>query len=258
MYQKPEDDEDDDGETTGGNMLRIDPETGAARKVVGVKPQTQMGGKSTEQPTTFKYTLLKTELMPELRDMGFKFDGNQIILRADQRDKLKKMLGAKFQSVFGQKGTFKEENMGLSEKAVSQQQQKFFGMVHAMQQGEKIPGASAELKKTAKSMSKGDAKDFAKTRHAGLPKKVSEFKMALPPTGMSPEEAQKFAADQQARSQAMYQQQQQPQTQQALPPGAIPGRNSPHPKIGFSQRNSHFNRREHSSKQCELPIMASR
>ena len=107
MYQAPGDDE-EEGEPTGGNILRIDPETGAARRVVGVKPQTQMGGKSTEQPTTFKYTLLKTELMPKLRDMGFKIDGNQIILRADQRDTLKNMLGARFQSVFGQKGTFKE------------------------------------------------------------------------------------------------------------------------------------------------------
>jgi hypothetical protein len=107
MYQAPGDDE-EEGEPTGGNILRIDPETGAARRVVGVKPQTQMGGKSTEQPTTFKYTLLKTELMPKLREMGFKFAGDQIILRADQRDKLKIMLGAQFQSVFGQKGTFKE------------------------------------------------------------------------------------------------------------------------------------------------------
>jgi hypothetical protein len=107
MYQAPEDDE-EEGEPTGGNILRIDPETGAARRVVGVKPQTQMGGHAVAQPTTFKYTLLKTELMPKLRDMGFKFDGNQIILRADQRDKLKNMLGAQFQSVFGQKGMFKE------------------------------------------------------------------------------------------------------------------------------------------------------
>jgi hypothetical protein len=107
MYQAPGDDEEED-EPTGGNILRIDPETGAARRVVGVKPQTQMGGHAVAQPTTFKYTLLKTELMPKLRDMGFKFDGNQIILRADQRDKLKNMLGSQFQSVFGQKGMFKE------------------------------------------------------------------------------------------------------------------------------------------------------
>jgi hypothetical protein len=107
MYQAPGDDE-EEGEPTGGNILRIDPKTGAARRVVGVKPQTQMGGHAVAQPTTFKYTLLKTELMPKLRDMGFKFDGNQIILRAEQRDKLKNMLGAQFQSVFGQKDTFKE------------------------------------------------------------------------------------------------------------------------------------------------------
>ncbi len=65
----------------------------------------------------------------------------------------------------------------LNEKAVSKQQQKFMGMVHAMQKGEKIKGASPELKKVAKSMGKKDAKDFAATKHKGLPKKVSESVM---------------------------------------------------------------------------------
>lgn len=62
----------------------------------------------------------------------------------------------------------------VTEKAVSKQQQKFFGMVHALQKGEKIPGASAKLKKTAKSMSSGDVSDFAKTKHSGLPTKVKK------------------------------------------------------------------------------------
>jgi hypothetical protein len=62
----------------------------------------------------------------------------------------------------------------IMEKAVSKQQQKFMGMVHAMQKGEKVKGASAELKKAAKGMSKKAAKDFASTKHAGLPKKVTE------------------------------------------------------------------------------------
>jgi hypothetical protein len=62
----------------------------------------------------------------------------------------------------------------LNEKAVSKQQQKFMGMVHAMQKGEKIKGASPGLKKAAKTMSKKDAKDFASTKHKGLPKKVNE------------------------------------------------------------------------------------
>ena len=62
----------------------------------------------------------------------------------------------------------------VMEKAVSRQQQKFMGMVHAMQKGEKVKGASPELKKAAKGMSKKDARDFAKTKHKGLPQKVNE------------------------------------------------------------------------------------
>lgn len=69
---------------------------------------------------------------------------------------------------------FVETEQAIAEKAVSQQQQKFMGMVHAMQKGEKVKGASPELKKVARTMKKSDAKDFAKTKHKGLPKKVSE------------------------------------------------------------------------------------
>jgi hypothetical protein len=66
-----------------------------------------------------------------------------------------------------------EETM-VSEKAKSKAQQRFFGMVHSMQKGKKVPGASKELKGVAKDMGKKDAKDFAKTKHKGLPDKVSE------------------------------------------------------------------------------------
>ena len=60
----------------------------------------------------------------------------------------------------------------LDEKAVSKAQQKFMGMAHAMQKGEKIPGASKELKKVAKTMKKKDVEDYAATKHKGLPEKV--------------------------------------------------------------------------------------
>jgi len=56
------------------------------------------------------------------------------------------------------------------EKAVSKAQQKFFGMVRAKQKGE-MPNASPEIKKAAASMSKKDVKDFAATKHKGLPAK---------------------------------------------------------------------------------------
>ena len=64
----------------------------------------------------------------------------------------------------------------IAEKAVSKQQQKFMGMAHAMQKGEKIPGASKELKKVAKTMKKKDVEDFASTKHKGLPDKVKSKK----------------------------------------------------------------------------------
>jgi hypothetical protein len=57
----------------------------------------------------------------------------------------------------------------LDEKAVSKKQQRFMGMVHATQKGEKAP--SKEVAKVAKSMGKKDAEDFAATKHKGLPEK---------------------------------------------------------------------------------------
>jgi hypothetical protein len=58
----------------------------------------------------------------------------------------------------------------VSEKAVSKKQQKFMGMVHATQKGEKP--ASKEVAKVAKEMPKKAAKDFAATKHKGLPEKA--------------------------------------------------------------------------------------
>ena len=58
----------------------------------------------------------------------------------------------------------------IQEKAVSKQQQKFFGLVRAIQKGE--ASGSPEAEKAAQDMSKKDVKDFAGTKHKGLPKKV--------------------------------------------------------------------------------------
>ena len=60
----------------------------------------------------------------------------------------------------------------IEEKAVSQAQQKFMGMVHAAQKGSKA--ASPEVAKVAKTMGKKDAQDFAATKHKGLPQHVNE------------------------------------------------------------------------------------
>ncbi len=57
--------------------------------------------------------------------------------------------------------------------AKSKQQQRLFGMVHAYQKGE-LKNASKEVKDIAKTISKKDAKDFAETKHKGLPNKVKK------------------------------------------------------------------------------------
>jgi hypothetical protein len=56
--------------------------------------------------------------------------------------------------------------------AVSKAQQKFMGMVHAAQKGEEP--SSPEVAKVAKDMSDKSAKDFASTKHKGLPNHIDE------------------------------------------------------------------------------------
>ena len=63
----------------------------------------------------------------------------------------------------------------ITERAKSKSQQRFFGMVRATQKGE-MEAPSSEVAKTATSMSKSDVKDFAKTKHKGLPEKKKAAK----------------------------------------------------------------------------------
>ena len=57
--------------------------------------------------------------------------------------------------------------------AVSKAQQRFMGMVHATQKGD-MEAPSKEVEKAADGMSKKSAKDFASTKHKGLPNKKDE------------------------------------------------------------------------------------
>ena len=59
--------------------------------------------------------------------------------------------------------------------AVSKKQQRFFGIVRAIQKGEMAP-TTPETAKAAADMKKSDVKKFASTKHKGLPekKKISE------------------------------------------------------------------------------------
>lgn len=61
--------------------------------------------------------------------------------------------------------------------AVSESQQRLMGMVNAYQKGE-LKNPSAKVKSVAKHIKHDDARDFAKTKHKGLPEKKGEDKSA--------------------------------------------------------------------------------
>lgn len=64
--------------------------------------------------------------------------------------------------------------------ASSKQQQKLMGIVRALQKGDLKPSqVSDKAKDMAKSMKKSDVKDFASTKHKGLPKKVKKENMGV-------------------------------------------------------------------------------
>ena len=64
-------------------------------------------------------------------------------------------------------------SVDYNEKAVSQAQQKLFGLALAVKNGEVDPSeVSQQVRDMAKDISKKDLEDFAKTKHKGLPKKV--------------------------------------------------------------------------------------
>ena len=67
----------------------------------------------------------------------------------------------------------------LEEKSLSKKQQRFFGIVRAIQKGDLAP-TTPETAKAANDMKKSDVKDFASTKHKGLPeKKVTKEELKL-------------------------------------------------------------------------------
>ena len=76
--------------------------------------------------------------------------------------------------------SLKKENYQLSEKAESEQQQKIFGLALSVKRG-KTPRSkvSAEVLKIVDGMSEKKIRDFAKTSHEGIPKKVQTKEDAI-------------------------------------------------------------------------------
>lgn len=68
----------------------------------------------------------------------------------------------------------------MPEKAQSQSQQRFMGMVHAYQKGTLDskgldPGLRRKVQKAARTMPMPEAEAMASTKHTGLPEKVARY-----------------------------------------------------------------------------------
>ena len=64
-----------------------------------------------------------------------------------------------------------ESKSYVTEKSVSKSQQRFFGMVRQAQKTGEKKASSPEVARVAASIKKSNAKDFASTKHKGLPEK---------------------------------------------------------------------------------------
>jgi hypothetical protein len=111
LYQKKDINDEPDKVAKGVDHFIIGPDGKRRRVHIPGKPNSQMGGHATRQPDTFKYVLKRPELLNALRGIGFKFDGNKIIISQDERRMLQHKFADKnipWDSVFGHKEIFQE------------------------------------------------------------------------------------------------------------------------------------------------------
>jgi len=106
----------------------------------------------------------KKEVLPNSKGGGLVQRGAASVGDARMRQ------NAQIKSLLNQSNELEGEK--IEEKSVSRAQQRFMGMVYAAKKGEKP--ASPQVAAVAASMSKKDAKDFAKTKHDELPEKKEE------------------------------------------------------------------------------------
>jgi hypothetical protein len=85
----------------------------------------------------------------------------------------------------------RSEETQLDEKALSKQQQKFMGMVYAVKKGD-MKAPSPEVAKAAEGMTKQQAKDFAKTKHKGLPQVKEQMDDSTEMTSTNPVDDKKM------------------------------------------------------------------
>jgi hypothetical protein len=149
------------------NGAEVDPDAGSV-ETYDENTARQLAAFAKKNPQRLKQTqsINTAGMRPMAQAVGGTASGPDYNLKEEDNDVKAAM---KLLKQAGYKVTKGQEE--LDEKAASKAQQRFMGMAHAMQKGEKIKGASPKLKKVAKTMKKGDVEDYATTKHKGLPEK---------------------------------------------------------------------------------------
>jgi hypothetical protein len=140
--------------------------------------------KAHDKATKGKYIpgMVKNEETEYIEERGMSSDEMSNVLKGHKYSKKELLDMSKKSTKEGRHGEAdalykefsKEEVENIEEKSLSRAQQRFMGMVYAAKKGE--TPASPEVAKAASGMSKKAAKDFAKTKHEGLPEKKEETK----------------------------------------------------------------------------------
>jgi hypothetical protein len=150
---------DDDAPASGEKRGRGRPAGKGAGKSIGAKGPSGKSKLMTKEAVSED----DIEVIERLMDEAFA-EGNKALGNALQTA-LERIQGDQDEDQY-------DDDEQVNEKAVSKKQQKFMGMVHAAQKGEKP--ASKKVANVAKDMGKKDAEDFAATKHKGLPEKAKE------------------------------------------------------------------------------------
>ena len=120
-------------------------------------------------------TEMGMEVTQMAMEMGMGALMGSLMVEAEAVSLKRGVLNTKNQSiVIIQKDSLSEHTVGVekkvSEQAVSKKQQKFFGIVRAIQKGE-IEPTTPETAEAARNMKKSDVEKFASTKHKGLPER---------------------------------------------------------------------------------------
>jgi len=122
-------------------------------------------------------------------------DTRMVVTAADKKANTKayqefKKGNPKYKAAEHLKSGYDPQGFVLDEKAESEQQQKLFGLALSVKRGQTPRSeASPQVLKIVDSMSEKKIRDFAKTKHEGIPKKVEE--------DLQPTTPQQFAAQRQ-------------------------------------------------------------